>query len=206
MLNKIFGTYTNTSLWFQEYKQSLKTSNIINLMILGFKFPIVIIRDFISFTKLQKIYYVVTFVVITSVLGVVDRMNSTKYCNSYNMSMGEEYKELDGDLLMEITFDSKEFKVGDVGNFTITSSSSNKKVNYKGKVIEGRYTKIIDKDSGEESIVCTPISVDGTEIDYEEVSLRFEVIVFVPSKNNQTLTVKSPGQHYQLNDKLVICK
>ena len=206
MLNKIFGTYTNTSLWFQEYKQSLKTSNFVNLMILGFKFPIVIIKDFISFTKLQKIYYVVTFVVVTSVLGVVNRMNSSRYCITYDMSIGGEFKELDGNLTTEISFNSKDFKEGDIGNFTITSSNSNKKVNYKGSIVKGKYTLIYNKNTRKEELVCTPISKDGKNIDYNEVSLRFEVIVFGLSNNNQTLTVIVPGQHYQLNDRLEVCK
>lgn len=206
MLNKIFGTYTNTRLFFQEYLQSLKTFNIINLMILGFKFPIVVIRDFMSLTKLQIIYHVVTFVVVTSVLGVVVEMNTTRYCITYDMSIGGEFEELDGNLTTEISFNSKNFKVGDIGDFTITSSNSNKKVNYKGSIIKGKYTLIYNKEKRKEELVCTPISIDGKEIDYNEVSLRFEVMVFNLSNNNQSLSVIVPGQHFQVNDRLEVCK
>ena len=166
--------------------------------------------DFKKYPFWKKgLIYIVFFLVLGSIgegRKYYNKYFKLNYCYTDNMSMGGEYKEVDTDLTIKITFDSRDFKVGDIGSFTLTSSSSNKKIEYKGQEVEGRYTMILNKNTGNKEVVCTPISVDGKEINYNEVSLRFEVLVFGISNNNQTLTVISPGQHFHVNDSINVCE
>jgi hypothetical protein len=165
--------------------------------------------DFKKYPIWKKgLIYIVFFLVLLSFgegRKYYNKYFKLNYCITYNMSMGREYKELDSDLKLKITFDSKDFKVGDIGSFTLTTSSSNKKIEYNGKEVEGKYTIILNN-KGNKEVVCTPISINGKEINYNEVSLRFEVLVFGLSNNNQTLTVISPGQYFNVNENIDVCE
>ena len=68
MLKRIFGNYNNTILWFQEYKSTFKSTDFIKMTKLGFQFPVVLVKDFISLTKSQKITSSVLVLVIIGVL------------------------------------------------------------------------------------------------------------------------------------------
>jgi hypothetical protein len=68
MLKRIFGNYNNTILWFQEYKGTFKSTDLMKMTKLGFQFPVVLVKDFISLTKSQKITSSVLVLVIIGVL------------------------------------------------------------------------------------------------------------------------------------------
>ena len=190
------------------WKHKLLSESKRTIIYLIFLFPVGVIKMYRDSVFSKSTRVIVTLVLISFVgfSYYYNKYIQITYCTTDNMSMGEEYKELDTDLKTEISFNSRDFKVGYIGSFTLTSSSSNKKIDYKGKVVRGKYTIIMNKNTRNKEVVCTPISVDGKEINYNEVSLRFEVLVFGVSNNNQTLTVISPGQHFHVNDSINVCE
>jgi len=72
MFKKIFGNYSNTILWFQEYKGIYKSFDFLRIMKLSFQFPIVVAKDFVSITKIQKITSIGLIVVIVGVSSVLE--------------------------------------------------------------------------------------------------------------------------------------
>lgn len=145
------------------WKHKLLSESKRTIIYLIFLFPVGVIKMYRDSVFSKSTRVIVTLVLISFVgfSYYYNKYIQITYCTTDNMSMGEEYKELDTDLKTEISFNSRDFKVGYIGSFTLTSSSSNKKIDYKGKVVRGKYTIILNKNTRNKEVVCTPISVDG---------------------------------------------